>query len=157
MRAVRNRIGRVYGRRTGFSLTEVLLVMSVLGVVTALALPTVSRSLTSVRADRAAAIVAADMKLAFSMAARQNRPVRLNMIAAQRQYTITDRTSGTVLQRRNFGAGAADLTVSSLASSASTVDVFPNGLASGGATYTLSVGTHQRVVTMTRTGHVRVN
>lgn len=147
----------VRGRRRGFSLTEVVLVVSMLGVVTALALPTVSRSLTSIRADRAAAIVAADVKLAFSLAARQNRPVRLNVNSAQRTYTIRDRVSGTVLHRRIFGAGAADLMVSSIAASANPVDVFPNGLASEGVTYTLRVGEHQRAVIMTRTGHVRVN
>jgi prepilin-type N-terminal cleavage/methylation domain-containing protein len=144
-------------RRGGFSLTEVLLVLSLLGVVTAVALPTVSRSLTSVRADRAAAIVAADVKLAFSLAARQNRPVRLTLVAAQRQFLITDRASGTVLQRRNFGTGAADLMVSSLAGTVTNVDVFPNGLASTAVTYTLRVGDHQRAIVASRTGHVRVN
>lgn len=156
MPGTRNRPARPSTRK-GFSLTEVLLVLSLLGIVTAIAMPTVSRSLASIRADRAAAIVAADMKLAFSLAARQNRPVRLALTSAQRQYTIEDRASGTVLQRRNFGAGAADLMVSSLTGSPSTVDVFPNGLASAGVTYTLQVGQHQRVITMTRTGHVRVN
>lgn len=157
MPGIRDRFSRACGRRSGFSLTELLLVLSMLGVITAVALPSVSRSLTSVRADRVAAIVAADMKLAFSMAARQNRPVRLTLNSAQRQYTISDRASGTVLQRRNFGAGAGDLMVSSLSGTVASVDIFPNGLASAGVTYTLSVTTHQRAVVMTRTGHVRVN
>jgi type II secretory pathway pseudopilin PulG len=138
-------------------MVELLLVLTMLGVVTIVAMPAISRSLTSIRADRAAAITVSDMKLAFSMAARQNKPVQLNMLSAQRQYTVTDRATGTVLMRRNFGTGAADLTVSSLTATDAAVEIFPNGLAQNGVDYTIRVGTQQRLVRMTRTGHVTVN
>lgn len=142
--------------RHGFSLTELLLVIVLLGVGAAAMLPTVSRAMNSVRADRVAALVAADLKLAFSTAARTNKPVRLTVTSAQRRYAISDRASGQVLAARRFDATAADLAVSSLTATVTALDIFPNGLARQAAAYTVTVGSHSRLVSLTRTGHVRV-
>ena len=142
--------------RPGFSLTELLLVIALMGVGTAVMLPTVSRSLNSVRADRVAGLVAADLKLAFSMASRTHRPVRVTVIAAERRYTITDRTTGDLLKGRRFDSTAADLMVTSLTATAAALDVFPNGVGRQMVDYMVTVGEHRRLVRLTRTGHVRV-
>lgn len=148
--------GRSTLARTGFSVTELLLVIAVLGVVITMAMPSVGRSLASVRADRTAAVVASDLKLAFSLASKQNSPTRLRVHAAERWYEITDRATPQQLLVRTLDGNAGEMALGSLTSTRAWIDVFPNGLASHPLAITVEIGVQRRVISMTRTGHVKV-
>lgn len=139
----------------GYTMIELALVISIAGLIAAIALPTFARGLRGSRASAAATVVQADLELAFSYAARQRRPVRVNWNAASMTYTVADRSTGTVFVTRRLGS-TGDYTLSEVSFSANPVDIFPGGVASGALTITLTGGSSTRTVMMTRAGLVRL-
>ncbi len=114
-----------------------------------------SSALHQSQVRRAARVVAADLQLAFSLAAGQRRTVRITCDAANQQYTITLVADGTLLFTRRLGSESA-YALSSVAFSPTSIDVFPNGMAASALTIALERGDHSRHVTMMRSGMVRV-
>lgn len=139
----------------GFSMLELAIVLAIVGLVAAMAMPSFSRSLRGGRAASASLVVQSDLELAFSYAARQRRPVRITWNSGTMTYTVADRRSGTVFVTRRLGSNG-DYTLSSVTFSSSPVDVFPGGMASGSLTITLTGGSSVKTVSMTRAGLVRV-
>lgn len=138
----------------GFTLIELLIVIVVFGTLTAMVFPTVSRITTHSRVNQAATVVAHDLSLAVSVAARQRKPVRVARGADQKSITVSDRASGMVLSRVALGPEDA-YQLDSVAFSVSPLDLFPNGFASSALTVTLWAGGYSRQVTMSRAGWVR--
>jgi Tfp pilus assembly protein FimT len=142
------------GIRPGFTLIEVLIVTLIVMVALGVATPSVRRSLDQMRIDRAVTVVSADLRLGPSMAARQRRPVRLELDTLARTYTLSDRNSGAILLSRSLGAG--EYHVTRMGSSVDEVTFFPNGLASGPLTVMVFSSSQRRVVNMTSAGQIRV-
>ena len=143
------------GRRSrGFTLIEVIIVLVVVAILVALGTPAVARATGQARVRNAARVVAGDLEHAFSLAARQRRPVRVAFDEAALTYAINNR-AGVTLRQRNLGA-MSELAVSSMKATTPVLDVFPNGLASGPLTVGLASGNYSLRVTMTRTGKVRI-
>jgi prepilin-type N-terminal cleavage/methylation domain-containing protein len=143
-----------YSSRGGFTLIEVLIVTFIVAVALGVATPSVRRSLDQMRIERTATVVAADLRLGPSMAARQRRPVRLEVDTVARTYTLKDRNSGALLLTRRLTTG--EFHVSRMQSTNTDITFFPNGLASGPVTVTVFASSQRRVVTMTRSGQIRV-
>jgi prepilin-type N-terminal cleavage/methylation domain-containing protein len=140
----------------GFTLTELLLVIAVLGILSVMLLPKATAVLTRAATGQAAGIVALDLERAVTLAGRERRPVRIACDCANGRYTITDRASGTVLVTRTLAGGNGQLNVQAIAFSATPVDVFPSGLTSGALTVTLTSSGVSRQVTMSAGGFVRL-
>ncbi|PYO97372.1 MAG: hypothetical protein DMD60_07175 [Gemmatimonadetes bacterium] len=140
---------------SGFTLLELLIVITFFGLVTAMTFPTVSRITTHSRVNQAALVVGQDLSQALSAAARQRKPIRIARGADQQSITTSDRASGMVLSTRALGPGDA-YPLDSVTFSASPIDVFPNGFTSSALTVTLWAGGYSRRVTMSRAGWVRV-
>ena len=138
----------------GFTLLELMIVVSVFGLVTAMSFPTISRLITHSRVNQAAMVVANDVSQAVSAAARQRKPIRIARGVDKKSITVSDRASGTVLSTRALGPGDA-YQLDSVAFSVSPVDLFPNGFTSSALTVSLWAGGYSRRVTMSRTGWVR--
>ncbi len=81
--------------------------------------------------------------------------MRLTVDGAGRSIEIYDRTTGALLTMRRYGATTSPYGVTSL-SIANPVIVFPTGIASGTTTLTLRLGQHQRRITMSRVGQIRI-
>jgi prepilin-type N-terminal cleavage/methylation domain-containing protein len=144
------------GRQAGYSLIEALFVVIILGVIAGYAFPVVERSVAQSKADRAGQAISNELRNAFSLAARQRKPVRITFNATNRTMQIADRASGQVMVRRDFSNANSPFGLTSMTVSSSTIDVFPNGVASGTLQVNFAVATNSRVVNMTRIGHVRV-
>lgn len=140
----------------GFTLTEMLLVIAVLGILSAMLLPKTAAVLTRAGTGQAASIVALDLERAVTLAGRERKPVRIACDCANGQYTITDRATGTVLVTRTLSGANGQLNVQTIAFSTATVDVFPSGLTSGALTVTLTSSGASRQVTMSAGGFVRL-
>jgi competence protein ComGD len=70
------------GRRTGFSLLETLIVLSILGIVFAVALPSYSRYASTQRARAAAHVLASDLRVAQQEAMTRRSAIRVTFMAA---------------------------------------------------------------------------
>jgi Tfp pilus assembly protein FimT len=141
-------------------MVELALTLTVFGLMTAMSLPRVAHVLRHIRIDRTTSTIAADLESAFSLAARQRRPVRISCACSNRSYTLADRTGGTVrvfrgLASSDYGVETLTFSNTSVASNA-TVDVFPSGIASAPLTVTIASGGWSRQVTLTTAGQVRI-
>lgn len=139
----------------GFTLLELSIVLAILGVATAMTFPTISRMTTHARVNQAAMVVAQDLSLATSAAARERKPIRIARGADRASITVSERASGKVLSTRWLGRGDA-YGLDSVAFSVSPVDLFPSSVTSSALSVTLWAGGYSRQVTMSRAGWVRV-
>lgn len=140
----------------GFSMLEMLIVMIIIGILIAIAVPKMSMIIRHERVNRAAQVVVQDLQNGFAMAGRQRAPVRLIFYPAQKKYVFTNRSTGLVLQTRSLATGT-EHSLSLLDSSVDTVDVLPNGIGSASFTVTLTNGDYTRLVTASSAGFVRMN
>ena len=142
--------------RAGFSLIEMLVTVSMLGIMIGMAAPAVSADISHARVNRAAQVVAADLEQALSLAGRQRRPVRVVVDGSLKETRLIDRATGNLISRRRFD-DVSEYKLYSIAGSPATVDLLPQGVATASTIVTLSAGGYSRTVTMTRGGHVRVS
>ena len=142
--------------RAGFSLIEMMVTVSMLGILVGMVAPNVSKDISHSRVNGAARVVATDLEQALSIAGRQRRPVRVVFDGSAKEIRLIDRTNGQLISRRALG-GLSEYKLYSVAGSPSTVDLLPHGVATASTIVTLSAGGYSRTVTMTRGGHVRVS
>jgi type II secretion system protein H len=150
-----NTLRRLSSRaHSGFTLLEVMVVLVLIAMLAAAGIPSVTRAIAHNRINNSAAVIAGDFQLAFSLAARERRPLVITVNAAGASYRIADR-AGTVIRERNLG-DHSDLHVGSMSSSTSTLNIYPNGLSSGPISVRVTIGDYTQRITMTRAGQVRI-
>ena len=141
--------------RSGFSLIEMMVTVSMVGIMVGMVAPNVSKDISHGRVNGAAQVVAADFEQALALAGRQRRPVRVQIDAGRKEIRLTDRVSGQVISTRRFDDVSA-YKLYSVSGSPATVDLLPHGVATAPTIVTLSAGGYSRRVTLSRGGHVRV-
>jgi prepilin-type N-terminal cleavage/methylation domain-containing protein len=142
--------------RHGFSMMEMLVVIVVLGILSAMVGPAMSRVVRHNRVNRSATLIAADLQNAFAVAARQREPVRIQADAATRSYQFVDRKTGAVLKIRTFYGDTSEYRLTSLVFTPAVIDVFPNGVSSTAATIDLANGDYSKQITASTAGFIRV-
>lgn len=144
--------------RVGLTLAEMLVVIAVLSMLVIIAVPSLVRSMQAATAQGAASTIAADVEAAFAAAARSRRPVVLSCDCVNRTYQVADQADATVrMERRLDGSAGIDVAQLIFAStSGSSVVIGPNGLATDGFAFDVTVGGSTRTVSVSRTGQVRV-
>jgi len=131
------------------------IVIVVAGVLMTVALWKTGPALQNARARQAAATVAADLQYAQMLAARQREPVVVIVNPSLRLLLIQSR-GGTVFRRRFVGPGT-EYGLSALSvTPVSTVEVFPNGVATQSITVTASTPSYTRRVRLSRAGQIRI-
>ncbi len=132
-----------------------LIVMIVMGILVKIGVQKIERVVRHERVNRAAQVVVQDLQNGFAMAGRQRAPVRLTFTVGTKTYEFTDRASGTSLQKRVMSTGA-DYSLTSMATTATTVDILPNGIGSTAFTVTLTNGDYSRTVSASTAGFIRM-
>jgi type II secretory pathway pseudopilin PulG len=138
---------------------ELALTFTVIAIMAAMMIPKFGRSMQATRVRRQTAIVAADFEQAFTLAARNRRPMRLTCDCANQTYTVADRSDGTVRLSRRLGADSdlGTLTLNfNTTSNDQTIDIFPSGVSDEQLTATITSGASTRTVTLSTAGHVRI-
>lgn len=134
---------------------EMLIVMIIIGILVAIAIPKMGTIIRHERINRAAQVVTQDLQNGFAMAGRQRAPVRLTFYPSAKKYEFTDRKTGKILMTRLLVTGT-DFSVSALTSTATTVDILPNGIGSTSFTVTVTNGDYSRQVKASSAGFVRM-
>jgi len=151
-------LNRLRGRpesRYGVTLVELLVAMALIAALLATSIPPLTRQISHGRVNRAATLIASDLELALSLAGRQRKPVRVTVNSTTKELLVTDRATGQQILRRPYGSDS-DFKLDTLTSSA-TVDLMPQGITTGAATFTAAIGTYSRTVSLARAGLVRLN
>jgi prepilin-type N-terminal cleavage/methylation domain-containing protein len=154
----RPRAGQNRGGELGFTMIELVLVVVVIGILTAMMVPRVGRVLLASQVRRSAAIVASDLERAFTLAARNRQPMRINCTCGQGTYRIEDRVPNVRLSRSlsvDSDLGRMTLTFTT-PDNVLPVEVYPNGVANKTLTVTVTGGATTRTVTMSTVGQVRI-
>lgn len=141
--------------RSGVTLVEWMTVIVILGTMLAIAIPKLSNSVRQRRVISAGNALNADIPVAFSLAARQRKPVALTYDAASGEVRVTDRATGTIYHRRAL-RGTSEYMLDSVTMTPASVQLFPNGVSSSAFTIRLANGTFVRQLTVARTGFSRV-
>ncbi|NIM49207.1 MAG: prepilin-type N-terminal cleavage/methylation domain-containing protein [Gemmatimonadales bacterium] len=140
----------------GFTLAEMLLVLVVLGILTSVGYWQMLPALERQRVRRTTAVIAADLQYAQAMAARQRRPVVIIAQPVLKAYLIRDRPGTTVYRQRFFGDETDYMIDAFDVSPKTTVEIFPNGVATATTTFTVSIQDYERHVRLTSAGQVRI-
>jgi type IV fimbrial biogenesis protein FimT len=142
--------------RLGFSIIELIAIMTILGIMATVAGPAMSRIVRHQRVNRATTVIASDLQNAFATAARSREPVRIQADNVNRSYQFVDRKSGTVLRIRSFYGDTSEYKLSVLTFTPATIDVFPSGVSSAALTIDLANGDYSKQITASTAGFVRV-
>lgn len=143
------------GRRRGVTVVESVIVIAVFGTMLSIGLPRVSEGVRQRRVIGAVNAVSSDVPTAFSLAARQRKPVWLTYDAPSGEVRITNRAGDTTFVSRALKL-TSEYMLESVTMTPSAVQVFPNGVASSAFTIRLSNGSFVRQISVTRTGLARV-
>lgn len=144
-----------FRNRTGVTLVEWMTVIVILGTMFAIALPKLSSDIRQRRVIAAAGALNADIPTAFSLAARQRKPVMLSYDAASGEVRVTDRATDSVYVRRPLRS-TSEYMLDGVTMTPSSVEIFPNGVSSSAFTITLANGSFVRQLSVARTGFSRV-
>src|SRR5688572_11267290 len=144
-----------FRNRRGVTLVEWMTVIVILGTMFAIALPRLSDDMRQRRVIAASSALNADIPAAFSLAARQRKPVTISYDAASGEVRVTDRATDSIYVRRPLRA-TSEYMLDGVTMTPSSVQVFPNGVSSSAFTIRLANGTFVRQLSVARTGFSRV-
>jgi Tfp pilus assembly protein FimT len=136
-------------------MVETVIVIVVFGTMLSIGLPRVSDGVRQRRVIAATNALNSDIPVAFSLAARQRRPVTLSYDAASGEVRVTDRKTGLVFARRALRS-TSEYMLDSVMMTPANVEVFPNGISSSAFTIRLANGSFVRQLSVGRTGLSRV-
>jgi prepilin-type N-terminal cleavage/methylation domain-containing protein len=142
------------GRR-GVTLVESIIVISVFGTMLSIGLPRVNEGIRQRRVIGATNAVNAQIPAAFSLAARQRKPVWLTYDATSGEVRVTNRAGDTTYVSRALTSNS-EYMLDSVTMTPSSVQVFPTSVSSSAFTIRLANGTFARTISVGRTGLSRV-
>ncbi len=144
-------------QRAGITLTELIVVVVFIGILSAMAAPKVGLLVARSKVNQAAGVVAADLEHAITLAGRRRRPMTLT-VESPGVYTVRDRATSpadTIRFRRVLAVGP-DAGVSTLTFAPATVQIFPSGAVSAPMTVTLTGRGNTRIIAVSAAGLVRI-
>jgi Tfp pilus assembly protein FimT len=143
----------------GFTMVEMVLTFTVIAIMTVMMVPKIGRAIQTNQVNRSIAMVASDMEAAYTLAARQRKPVRVDCTCGAGIYTVADR-AGTVLMTRNLRAdrdlGVMTLTFTAAPVNTLPMEIFPPGISDKSLTVRITSGASTRAVFVSTAGQVRI-
>jgi len=143
-------------RRGGYTVIELAIVIVLASLLMSLAMWKTGPALQRARIRQVAATVSADLQYAQMIAARQREPVVVIVNPSLKLILIRSRDGTTEFRRRFVGPGTEFGVTSLTVTPTTTVEVFPNGIATETITVTASTPGYTRRVRLTRAGQIRV-
>lgn len=143
-------------RRPGFSMIELLIVISMIGLISVMAFGRTSSMMTQWRVSRAAQAYGEELQSAFAIVGRNRTPIMIVLDKKTMEVRMRDR-NGVIYRRRNLGKESAyKLDSMNISPSRDSVEVFPPGLAADSMSVTISRDGKFRRIRMLRGGLVQI-
>lgn len=125
--------------RRGFSILELVVAIVVIGILASISVGKMHDVIVQQRVYRASNNIQTNVEAAWSLAARNRRPIRISWDASTSQIKITDRAGTTTYRKASLGADPYGLAPGTVTFSSSPIEVYPDGLASDTLLITLSI------------------
>lgn len=159
VRGARCASGRLPEGQGGFSILELLVVLTLISIVLGVGFSGFRSYREATVVDRAIESVAGDVRLARSFAIQRRSPVAIVVDEAARSYALRDETTmDTLVERRYDAASELPLTVLDVVDGSSlTFD--SRGILSASGTVRIDVGANdnQRSIAVSRLGRTKVD
>jgi prepilin-type N-terminal cleavage/methylation domain-containing protein len=149
------RTPRMHGRR-GFTMIELLIVVTMAGIVGGLSIGKISAYMMQQRVAKAAYSITNDLQQAFAVAGRIRRPVRIVIDTTTMQLSITDRAQTTVIRRVSLGQAYGLTSANVSFYPATPLEIYPSGLAADTMWISLQSSGTSRYIRVSRAGMVQV-
>jgi len=148
---------RAATRRRGFTLLELLVVMSIIVLLSGISMVKAGKVITQTKVQRAAQKLQTDVQQAFAIAGRNRKPVMLRWSSSALELQVTDRAQTTIYRRSGLGARAGlGLIASDVTVYPTALTVFPNGLAADTMYIKLTKNGYTKILRVSRAGIVRI-
>lgn len=135
---------------------EVVVVLTVVGIISALSAGRIHAIIVQQRVSRAATSLQSDLEAAFAIASRNRQPIRITWNASTMQMGVTDRAGAIYYRKATLGTDDFGIPSSGVSFSHSPLEVYPNGIASDSLVIVLTLEGNTRTITVSRTGMVRI-
>ena len=140
----------------GFTVLELIVVMTVVGIMAAVSMPRIVKINTQNKVQRAANALQAEVQQAFAIAGRNRRPVKFLWDNASLQVRVTDRAGTTIYRKTGLGVGSFGFAASDVTIYPTTLTVFPNGLAADTLYMKVSKSGFSKTVRVSKSGMTRI-
>ena len=141
-----------YGRKAGFTLLEICIVIATLSVLIMIAAPQINGFISTYRVNGAARLVLGDLQNAKMTAIQQNRSIQVTFNISSYSFAQVD--TGTTFFSRGLSTEYPGVTLSN--SSGSTLTWASSGMTSS-STVTITGGSAPRMITISSTGRILLN
>lgn len=143
-------------RRPGFTILELLIVISMVGLLAMVSMGRTSRLVTSWRVTRAAQAFSEELQTGFALVGRNRKPLTMTLDMTKLELRFSDR-AGVIYRRRSFGPGSEyKLSASNITASRTTLEIYPPGLAADSLSVMITQPGTSRRVRMLRGGLVQI-
>lgn len=156
-------------RRRGFTILELLIVVSMIAVLASISMGRTSRMITGWRVNRAAQAFSEEIQAGFALVGRNRKPIVMEFRTDSMNLTMRSRRDAAgqaiIYRRRNFGMdseyrlSASDMSFSTPLAMlpVAKIEIYPPGLAADSFSVVINKqGTTPRRVRMMRGGLVQV-
>ena len=141
----------------GFSLVELLVAVTIIGIAAGLSLPKIAKIQNQSKVQRATRAVSYDIQQAFAIAGRNRAPVKLTWSSSTMQLQLTNMAGSTVYRRTGLGTGGGyGFSSSEVSVTPGTLVVFPSGLAADTLVFQVTRSGYSKKVRVSRSGMVRL-
>jgi type II secretory pathway pseudopilin PulG len=141
-------------------LLEMMVVLMMVGVLSALSVGKIAGMRAEQRVVRAASVIQTEMEQAFALSGRNHAPMHILWSSTTMILRVTDRSEATEYGRARLNDGNYGLRSSEVTVSRNTTEVYPNGFAQDTLSITISTQrggtTYSKRVRMSRAGLVKV-
>jgi len=143
-------------RRDGFTLLELIVVISIAAIVMGTALPRIASAMKRSPVTGGATALSGDLRMAQAMAGRTRQPIRVSVDPSGKVVRLRDYATPATMYNQRYFTTTSEYSLTTLSTTDTLVLVYPNGTTDGPVTFTLRSGDQQRTVQMTRAGMIRI-
>jgi prepilin-type N-terminal cleavage/methylation domain-containing protein len=146
-------------RRRGFTMLELLLVITMIGLISMMTFGRLGSMMTQWRVNKAAQAYGEELQAAFAIVGRDRKPVRITIDRTNMELRITARDTTLKYRRRNFGVTSAyklDSVNIGIDPARRMIEVYPPGLAAESLQVEISRDGKYRRIRMLRGGLVQI-